>query len=116
MANTADARPKQAAPKSWRDILPIHPAADLFPPLPPDEQRALGQDIKKHGLLHLVIVTEGADGKPVLIDGRSRLDAMEMVGIKLTDGERFDSRYSTCPLRIVDPYAFVISANIHRRH
>ncbi len=30
---------------SWRDQLQIHPACELFPPLPPDELRALGEDI-----------------------------------------------------------------------
>ena len=30
----------QAAPKSWRDVLPIHPAADLFPLMSPDELTA----------------------------------------------------------------------------
>ena len=37
------------ATKSWRDI-PIHPAADLFPLMAPDELKALGEDIKKNGL------------------------------------------------------------------
>ena len=33
--------------KSWRDVLPIHPAAELFPLMAPDALRALGADIKK---------------------------------------------------------------------
>jgi hypothetical protein len=36
--------------KSWRDVLPVHPAANLFPMLPPDELQALGKDIKKNGI------------------------------------------------------------------
>jgi hypothetical protein len=32
--------------KSWRDVLPIHPAAELFPLMSPGELRALGEDIK----------------------------------------------------------------------
>jgi hypothetical protein len=36
--------------KSWRDVQPIHPAAELFPLMAPDELRALGEDIKKNGL------------------------------------------------------------------
>jgi hypothetical protein len=37
-------------PKSWRDVLPIHPAAELFPLISPDELRPIGEDIKAHGL------------------------------------------------------------------
>ena len=32
--------------KRWRDVLQIHPAAELFPLMTPDELRALGEDIK----------------------------------------------------------------------
>ena len=34
----------------WRDVLSIHPACELFPPMSPDELRALGEDIKTNGL------------------------------------------------------------------
>jgi len=34
----------------WRDILPVHPAADLLPLLPADELSALAGDIKLNGL------------------------------------------------------------------
>ncbi len=37
-------------PKSWRDVLPVHPAADLFPLMSHDELLELGKDIKKNGL------------------------------------------------------------------
>jgi len=36
--------------RKWRDVLTIHPAAELFPRMTPDELRALGDDIKKNGL------------------------------------------------------------------
>jgi hypothetical protein len=35
---------------SWRERLPIHPAAELFPPLSHEELLALGEDIKNNGL------------------------------------------------------------------
>src|SRR5438046_8328304 len=35
---------------SWRNVLKIHPAADLFPMMTADELKALGEDIKKNGL------------------------------------------------------------------
>ena len=33
----------------WRDVLPVHPAADLFPMMSRDELLALGEDIKEGG-------------------------------------------------------------------
>ena len=113
---------------SWRDVLPIHPAADLFPLMAPDELKALGEDIKKNGLTSPIAIVTRKDAKDwryQLLDGRNRLDAMELVGV------RFDLmlRHGDCVFiygddqalfkpRIInsDPYAFVISANIHRRH
>ena len=61
------------------------------------------------------------DGKtPLLIDGRNRLDAMESLGRKLIDdrGElRLDPFKEQRGLaNDADPYAYVLSANIHRRH
>ena len=40
---------KTDKPKSWRDVIKIHPAADLFPMMSPDELKALGEDIKRNG-------------------------------------------------------------------
>jgi hypothetical protein len=99
-------------PRSWRDCIAIHPAAELFPLMSEPELRELGEDIKAHGL------REGAsmlDGE--LIDGRNRLDAMELVGIKLVSNGQFD--WANIPFRNiqgVDPVTFVISKNLHRRH
>ena len=36
--------------KSWRDILPVHEACDLFPLMSKDELQDLANDIKKNGL------------------------------------------------------------------
>ena len=100
-------------PKSWRDLLPVHPAAELFPMMSEEELRALGEDIKKNGLREGVALLDGE-----LLDGRNRLEAMEAVGIKLTTGNgQID--WANIPFRNVkgaDPIAFVISKNIHRRH
>ena len=64
--------------KSWRDVIKVHPAADLFPLMSESELRELGEDIKANGLQHVIVLHEGK-----LIDGRNRLDAMELVGITL---------------------------------
>ena len=120
--------------KSWRDVLPIHPAADLFPLMAPDELKALGEDIKKNGLTSPIAFVTRKDAKGwhyQLLDGRNRLDAMELVGVpfKLTllHGEcLIDGGHAVIQPNGIDsfqpngidsdPYLYVISANIHRRH
>src|SRR5262245_48310060 len=131
MATTAKPTP------SWRDTLPIHPAAELFPLMGDDEVAALGADIRKNGLREPVTVVRqyrrGGDGKReydlALLDGRNRLDAMEGAGFKLVCDGKLDKTFGHKALGLepfngtyailnddVDPYDFVISANIHRRH
>jgi hypothetical protein len=95
--------------KSWRDVLPIHPAAELFPLMSQEELRELGEDIKAKGTIHHPIVLY--QGK--LLDGRNRLDAMEMVGFDF-DFERGHAVHHLH--RSTDPYEYVISASLHRRH
>ena len=122
--------------RSWRDDLPVHPAADLFPLMSESELRELGEDIKANGLQSPVVVYDGQ-----LIDGRNRLDAMVLVGIRfeiftqemivIENGEPavalaggtgirqlLDSPSATkcANTQPLDPYAYVVSANIRRRH
>src|SRR4051794_23400352 len=71
--------------KSWRDVLPVHPAANLFPMLPPEDLRKLGEDIKANGLQTPVVLwaeTEDSSSKLYLLNGRNRLDAMEAAGLE----------------------------------
>jgi hypothetical protein len=42
--------------KSWRDVLPIHPAAELFPLMSEAELRELGEDIKQNRLKHPIVL------------------------------------------------------------
>jgi hypothetical protein len=109
----------------WRDLLPIHPAAELFPLMGPNELQTLGEDIQAHGLLHNIELLSGA-----VIDGRSRLDAMELVGMTLEFRKRdnpFSSQiwvdrkvighcHHNTPIDIPDPARFVTEQNILRRH
>jgi hypothetical protein len=93
----------------------VHPAADLFPMFAGDELRALGEDIAKNGLQTPPVFLAAQDGGlPQLLDGRNRILAMQLVGLPVIDdsgrilqGEVID---------IADPYAYVASANLHRRH
>ena len=96
--------------KSWRDVLPVHPAADLFPMMTPDEITALGEDIKNNGLKQPIVLIKTPDGDK-LLDGRNRLGARASVGLT-TDVALIEHRVLDAD---ADPFAFVISANIHRR-
>jgi hypothetical protein len=117
---------------SWRDVLPIHPAADLFPLLGKAELRELADDIKKNGLREPV-QTYIDRGTHILLDGRNRLDALELNGEIIFDGSNaennrwpkgsnrkfFESDASIASAAIRNPsdcLAYVISKNIHRRH
>jgi hypothetical protein len=75
-SNRANGTP---ASSSWRSTLPIHPAAELFPRMPPDELRALGEDIIKNGLTSPIVLWQPDSKSPArLLDGISRLDAIEI--------------------------------------
>lgn len=79
----------------------FHPLANIFPILPADELKALAEDIAKHGLSESI--TLAPDGR--VLDGRNRLIACQMVGVKPT----FETHYG-------DLLAFILSRNLHRRH
>jgi hypothetical protein len=99
-------------PFDWRAHLKVHPAADPFPLLPPDELQALADDIKKNGLRYPIILWKGAEGT-FLLDGRNRLDAMALAGVPILDDNGALKHWS---LREGDPYELVVSLNVHRRH
>src|SRR5215813_7363287 len=64
--------------QSWRDTLPVHPAAELFPRMSEAELAALGKDIRKRGLTSSIAVWSDGKSPEQLLDGRSRLDAIEI--------------------------------------
>jgi hypothetical protein len=110
--------------RGWRDVIKVHPAAELFPLLPHDELRALGEDIRRHGFRHPVTFWVPGEPRAIaaedfddisLLDGRNRFAAAETVGL---DPLSPDALRYHCIFEIdgVDPYEYVISANIHRRH
>jgi hypothetical protein len=123
----------------WRDDLPVHEAANLFPMMPESDLKELGDDIRRNGLSSPIAI-QIEKGKPVLLDGRNRLDALEIVGFrvrlergngnagawKLVAEQQVDGKWSRADLApktgvtaIVidtDPVAYITSINIHRRH
>jgi hypothetical protein len=93
-------------------VLPIHPAAELFPLMSEPELRELGEDIKANKAQFPIATWFDPEAKiELLVDGRNRLDAMELVGLPTVEIISHRSRL-TC----IDPWAFVVSANIKRRH
>jgi ParB-like chromosome segregation protein Spo0J len=81
--------------------LKFHPAADIFPLMQGEEFEALVADIKANGLHESIVTYDG-----MILDGRNRLRACLAAGVEpdFVGGG------------IGDPVAYVISANIRRRH
>jgi len=79
----------------------IHPVAELFPMLSDSELNALADSIKRDGLIN-PCVRQG----DVLIDGRNRLAACRLAGVE----PRFIEYTGDSPV------AFIIGANLARRH
>jgi ParB-like chromosome segregation protein Spo0J len=83
--------------------LEAHPFSKLFPPISDDDFKALVADIKANGLHNHIIRYQGK-----ILDGNNRYRACSLAGVEPTfaDFSGDDSKAK----------AFVISANIHRRH
>ena len=120
--------------KGWRARLKIHPACELFPTPTADELDALAVDIKTRGVQTPIVFWYPGERheKPTLetcalLDGRSRLDAMELAGLPVMaplaeEPEVFDLQLPEDKVQFVfasdgiDPWQFVLSANLLRRH
>ena len=101
---------------SWRDLIAVHPAADLFPMMADGEIDELAKDIEENTLRSPLSIWRSLSGATwQLLDGRNRVAAMA----RLPDGDEMIKGAigfaNQCGAH-VDPWAFVISANIRRRH
>jgi len=83
------------------DALPLHPLCTLFPRMAGDEFAALVADIRTHGLRQPIVLHEG-----MVLDGGNRYRACLDAGV-VPVFVQFDG---------VSAVAFVLSANLHRRH
>jgi hypothetical protein len=133
-------------PTNWRERIKVHPAADLLPRLAdtaPDELRELADDIRENGIQQGVILwtpkqyppkgiiepKDYAKAEICLLDGRNRLDAIELA--YANDPEKLDQAVADALWiaphykggavllgsgEVEDPWAYVISANLKRRH
>jgi hypothetical protein len=120
---------------SWREHVKVHPAADLFPMMSDEELNELGNDIAENNLKNGVVLWTpeqlGKTGRKgpkevYLLDGRSRLEAIERAF--KDDPERqaeaianalYIDRQPGCATLLYgddDPFAYVVSANVRRRH
>jgi N6-adenosine-specific RNA methylase IME4/ParB-like chromosome segregation protein Spo0J len=79
----------------------FHPLANIFPLLDGDDFENLVADIRGHGQLEPIVIHE-----EMVLDGRNRYRACVAAGIEP----------NFVPFKGNDPLAFVISANLHRRH
>ena len=86
----------------WGAGVKVHPYADSFPRIGDVEFEELVEDIRRNGLLHPLV--KDLDG--VLLDGRNRLRACEVLGVK--------PRWITYAGD--DPEGLIASHNVHRRH
>lgn len=84
------------------DLMPFHPAADLFPLMAGADFDALVEDIKTNGLREEIVMFEEK-----VLDGRNRLLACQKAGVK-PEFRWVDEND--------DPIALVISLNLFRRH
>lgn len=87
----------------YRD-LKFHPLADLFPMLDDAALDELAGDIAKHGVRKKIVLLDGE-----ILDGRNRYVAARRAGISMTSGK-------FAVFEGDDPLAYVISANLFRRH
>ena len=103
---------------AWRGVLPVHPAAELFDLTSGDEFKALTENIvQAKGLRNPIIIYVAEDGTEQLIDGRNRLNALEIAGFEPVKNGKLDYA-NVLHQRVsgVNPYDLALSLNLHRRN
>lgn len=83
----------------------VHPVAAIFPMMSDEEIAALAEDIKERGLVDPIILHEG-----VLVDGRNRLAACNLIGCM----PRVEKWKPSKGAQTIE--SWIVSKNLHRRH
>lgn len=89
----------------FNDLKPHPVAAEFFQPMPNEDIKSLGEDIKAHGLCEPITIHEGQ-----ILDGNNRYTACRMAPYSLRK-----EHFVLFPVDS-DPLIFVLSKNAHRRH
>jgi ParB-like chromosome segregation protein Spo0J len=94
---------------SWRERYKLHPAVELIPEASPEERVDLRMSIEAHGLLKKPALWQDAEGEEFVLAGRTRLDALERLGIEINSAtfERVETK---------DPWAYALALDLARRH
>jgi hypothetical protein len=120
MAGKPGAMTGAAMTTRWRDLLPIHPAAERIPEATEEEKRALAADLARHGLRVPVVLVPvlGEPGRRCLLDGRTRLDLLEAAGVQVVDarGRLLVEHKVARPKDEAEAERLSVSLNVHRRH
>ena len=87
------------------DKMELHPLCEIFPPGDERTISDMSKDIARNGLKDGIITYEDK-----ILDGRNRYLACQMAGV-----EPLYIRFEDLP-NAGNPYQFVISKNLHRRH
>lgn len=96
----------------WLWGLPVYPYASIFDMMKGEEFEALVEDIRQHGQSDPIVIgylDEGLSREPVILDGRNRLRACEVLGVEPT----FRTEDMLEPHEFAD---WIVSKNIRRRH
>ena len=99
---TSTSPPQSKGTNMTQKNFPIHPAAELFPPMTEAEFAGLKEDIRQNGQSDKIVILNGS-----LIDGRHRLRACHELSIEPEIVELIEE---------TDPWQYVVSHNLHRRH
>jgi hypothetical protein len=115
--------------KRWREHLRIHPEALKLPRMSAAEEAMLRNDLLRRGLVVPIEFFADEFGVVWLLDGVSRLDALEAAGIRLIgadgqlvsgfrghDEEFLLSAHCYYAAHGANAAALVASLNLHRRH
>jgi hypothetical protein len=111
---------------AWRSLIDVHQAAEIFPEIVGKEFDELVADIRQHGGIKVPLVfwKNPDSGKRLLLDGRNRLNAVEIaIGpVVLGENDCPTAEGPQGPMKLWsliekgDPAEIVLSLNVRRRH